>query len=72
MENPEFEKRCRDLYKKYLQHCADDGILLPAPYPIFKQKVQEQMAYMIAHDLADKLTEKDQREALVICSSPRC
>lgn len=54
MNSDDFDKRTRELYKEYLKHCADDGILLPAPYPMFKRKVQEQIAFMTAHKVADK------------------
>jgi DNA-directed RNA polymerase subunit RPC12/RpoP len=53
-QSDEWEAKCKELYAKYLEHCKKDNVALPAPYVMFRRRVQEKMANMIAETRAQR------------------
>lgn len=65
-----FNKQMTDLWHKYLEHCAETHVV-PATRDQFAISVQEKMAQIMAHEIADKEMEKfddpdDGKEALYV------
>lgn len=50
--DPEFDKKVKDLYAKYLRKCADDKVST-VPFDHFRKHVLDMMARMIATNMAE-------------------